>query len=220
MTKLVRLKGKRVPREWTSIRSNKRLEIADRVRQQRWTDASGRGKFKTDRTVDFYAAVYGRTVENFYQLLFSAKPPRRSLRVLDAGCGEGLFLQSLKQNFGKDVMTEGVSLRRVPGMKGIDTLRIGFLESFIRPKRYDVVVAHFVLGHVVNPYLVLQNLANSTRPNGIILICDSSTLANLAIKKVMHRIGDVKELGRGFVIARNNSVVDFSEEIARFAATF
>jgi 2-polyprenyl-3-methyl-5-hydroxy-6-metoxy-1,4-benzoquinol methylase len=220
MTKFVRLKGKRVPREWVGIRAKKRLAIANQTWKHRWIDDSGRGQFKTDRTIDNYAENYGHTTNSFIQLLFSARLPHRSLRVLDAGCGEGLFLQSLKTKFGKDVTAEGISLRRAPKMKLIDRLRIGHLESFIRPKRYDVVVANFVIGHVVNPYLVLQNLANSVRPGGLILICDSSTIAELAVKRVMHQMGEVVKIGRGHLIKRSKSKVDFSEDIARFAATF
>ena len=93
-------------------------------------------------------------------------------RVVDIGCGEGLFLESMK-NLGWTV--EGCEIGKRAADRAEERLsqpiHRGQFETLPRKKQpWDVVMLWHVLEHVENPELLLQDIAADVPDNGLMVI--------------------------------------------------
>ncbi len=110
-------------------------------------------------------------------------PYRNGGKLLDVGCGGGVFLERMR-DFGWDVC--GLELaadvaRRVEQRTGI-TVHVGTLpHRDFQPESFDAVTLWHVLEHVPNPRELLASAADLLRPNGLLVIevpnIDSRTFA-------------------------------------------
>ena len=104
------------------------------------------------------------------ELLSAALPP---LRALDLGMGTGLFLQTLIDAAGREVVPHGVDLSagmvakaqaRVPGLKAEVDDAANVLEHFPGTS-FDLVCTHFVTGFVPIAHLA-PRIARRLEPGG------------------------------------------------------
>jgi 2-polyprenyl-3-methyl-5-hydroxy-6-metoxy-1,4-benzoquinol methylase len=99
-------------------------------------------------------------------------PYRQGGRLLDVGCGGGVFLERMR-GFGWNVC--GLELaadvaRRVEQRTGI-TIHTGTLpHADLAPQSFDAVTMWHVLEHVPNPRDVLKSAAELLRPGGLLVI--------------------------------------------------
>ena len=99
-------------------------------------------------------------------------PYRDGGRLLDVGCGGGVFLERMR-DFGWQV--SGLELaadvaRRVEQRTGI-TIHIGTLpHSDLAPQSFDAVTMWHVLEHVPDPRQILRCAAELLRPRGLLVV--------------------------------------------------
>ncbi len=99
-------------------------------------------------------------------------PFREGGKLLDVGCGGGVFLERMRK-FGWDVcgleMAEDVA-RRVERRTGIK-VHVGTLPyAGFQPQSFDAVTFWHVMEHVPNPREVLESAAKLLRPKGLLVI--------------------------------------------------
>lgn len=105
-----------------------------------------------------------------------AKPAK--LRVLDAGCGDGINLQGLSQILARQaVAAEFCAIDYNPkrieraGKLGIASLAVGSLTALPYPDaHFDVVLCNHVIEHVPEKLAALAELRRVLRPDGLIII--------------------------------------------------
>ena len=106
-----------------------------------------------------------------------ARFPETSGPVLDVGCGAGGFGEYLKHRFGTDLEVWGIEPTSEPAQQAGDRLDRIFampVEPAIvkLPDAYfDVIVFNDSLEHMVDPGLVLKQLATKLTPAGRIFAC-------------------------------------------------
>jgi SAM-dependent methyltransferase len=127
-----------------------------------------------------YSAYYRRLHENHWwfrmrerwvlQALRETQPPTGWNSILDVGCGDALFFDSLAE-FG-DV--EGVETSREivnPANPHFSKIHIGpFDDSFQPGKQYSLLLLLDVLEHIPDPADALRRCASVLKPGGTLLI--------------------------------------------------
>ncbi len=116
--------------------------------------------------------------------------PKDAKKMLDVGCGEGLFSSQFK---GK-IETWGIEVNQDIAMaakKNIDKVIVGdVLEkmSELPNKYFDCIIFNDVLEHMVDPFSVLKQIKNKIKPTGVIIasipnIRHLSVLRKLLLKR-------------------------------------
>ena len=101
--------------------------------------------------------------------------PREARRILDAGCGEGLFGRQLKGAGAAEVW--GIELDRVAAERAalhldrVLTGDVARLLSQLPDGYFDCIVFNDVLEHMADPYHVLQAVKEKLQPDGVIVSC-------------------------------------------------
>jgi O-antigen biosynthesis protein len=98
--------------------------------------------------------------------------PRKALRVLDIGCGEGGFAQSLRaarQPSRLEIV--GVELCEGPAQRAasvLDTVIVGNVEQLDLPyeEYFDCVVLADVLEHLIDPWRLVRRVRRFLRRDG------------------------------------------------------
>jgi dTDP-4-dehydrorhamnose reductase len=103
-------------------------------------------------------------------LRFNTKKPGET-KVLDFGCGSGLFVEELAQKgynvHGLDISDEVIKLGQLRGVKNLgvaDSHRINYPDNF-----FDVVVASEVLSHLEDEIWALEELYRVLKPGGVVI---------------------------------------------------
>lgn len=117
--------------------------------------------------LDWWKMVYAEKYEMLEEYL-----PSKCRRILDIGCGLGLFLQEGKERgwetLGIEPSQQAAEYARHLGLKIVE-------ETFSRKHveelgRFDVVHMHEVLEHVPNPTDQLQLVHRLLEPNGLLWV--------------------------------------------------
>ncbi|MFK7813960.1 MAG: class I SAM-dependent methyltransferase [Maribacter sp.] len=109
-------------------------------------------------------------------------------KVLDIGCGEGIFVKQIKDKHGAEAW--GIELMETPGReaeKVLDKVFIGPCEDFLDelPDNYfDAIYCNDVLEHLVDPYLVLEKLKAKLSTNGVVISSIPNIRYHYAFKQV------------------------------------
>ncbi len=99
--------------------------------------------------------------------------PKGAKKILEGGCGEGVFAGDLKKHLNAEVW--GLELdpdSAAIAEKKIDKVLVGDLSDTITalPEKYfDCIIFNDVLEHLVNPYEILNKLKNNLAPDGVIV---------------------------------------------------
>lgn len=113
---------------------------------------------------------------NYYQnLRLEMLPyiPKDAKKILELGCGEGMFGSYLRDKMSAEVW--GIEIEpkfATKAKKNLDKVYIGDAESIIRklPARsFDVIVANDVLEHMVDPYSVLKEAKRILKKDGVVV---------------------------------------------------
>jgi SAM-dependent methyltransferase len=90
-------------------------------------------------------------------------------RILDVGCGDGLFFDALARFGEVDGLESDASLLRDPRWR--DRIAVGRLGAQVRPARsYDLVLMLDVLEHIEDDRAALDSALALTRPGGVLLM--------------------------------------------------
>lgn len=108
-----------------------------------------------------------------YKNIYSPLPKNNIGKVLDVGCGNGLYLSQLQENgwdvYGVDMSPEAV--RFANNKFGLKNVKQGILENIKYPSNtFDVITMHHVLEHLYNPQKVLQKINKSLKKDGLLVI--------------------------------------------------
>jgi 2-polyprenyl-3-methyl-5-hydroxy-6-metoxy-1,4-benzoquinol methylase len=115
--------------------------------------------------------------------------PDSCKKVLDIGCGEGIFVKQIKDKTGAEAW--GIELMELPGKEAekiLDKVFIGPCEDFLDqlPDNYfDVIYCNDVLEHLVDPYSVLGKLKHKLSKNGVVISSIPNIRYHSAFKKII-----------------------------------
>lgn len=113
---------------------------------------------------------------NYYQnLRLEMLPfiPAKAKKILELGCGEGMFGSYLRDKLGAEVC--GIEIEKkfaTKAKKNLDKVYIGDAETIIKnlpAKSFDVIVANDVLEHMVDPYSVLKEAKRILKKDGVVV---------------------------------------------------
>lgn len=110
-----------------------------------------------------FAGIYEREVNVLCRACRDFVP--RGSRMLDLGCGSGIVAQSLKDNFGVEVVGVDVKDLRV---KPIPFALYDGRHLNFRDDEFDIVLISFVLHHCSDPVAVLREAKRVCRGKVII----------------------------------------------------
>ena len=107
------------------------------------------------------------------------KLPKAPAKLLDVGCGPGVYLSMLSKNprfegyefSGMDYATEMVTYAKLSYGK-IRWKQGSIYETKYEDNSFDVIHVSFVLIHLTNPALALAELYRILKPNGILYVVD------------------------------------------------
>jgi len=128
-----------------------------------------------EELTDFYAAypaitsVSPITIPRYHELLDAFEPFRTNGRLIDVGCGGGLFLEQAAKRGGEVHGTEfGQLAVETCRSRGIDIIEGPLDPANYDPGSFDVVCSFEVIEHVTDPRTELRNLATLLRPGGVL----------------------------------------------------
>ena len=93
----------------------------------------------------------------------------RDARILDVGCGAGLFFDALEQ-FGhvEGIESDGIAVQQSGRWKS--RIHLGEIDTFTADRKFDLILALDVVEHVGNPDVLLQHVSSLLARNGRMLI--------------------------------------------------
>lgn len=111
-------------------------------------------------------------------------------KILDVGCGEGLFSFQLKQMFGAE--TWGIELNPKAGALAqtrLDKVFIGDLNDIIPTlpeENFNCIIFNDILEHLIDPYNALLSIKSKLHINGVI-ICSIPNVRYISnLKKLLY----------------------------------
>ena len=135
-------------------------------------------------TDDQFVAAQGhqsRTLQQRYQFIrqvieghVETRPLQKRVRILDAGCGDGVQLQVLSELSGKGVWGIDYNLLRIQrAQKNVPTANVicgDLLHLPFQPETFDVVVCSQVIEHIPEDTELLKSLASVLRSRGLMVL--------------------------------------------------
>jgi SAM-dependent methyltransferase len=96
-------------------------------------------------------------------------------KVLEIGCGEGIFLEELKKR-GFDVSGIEPSITAVKRarMKGLNVQQGYFSSEMLDNKNFDIIVMSHVLEHMPNPSEILKTIASLLHDDGLLFLVQTN----------------------------------------------
>jgi SAM-dependent methyltransferase len=116
-------------------------------------------------------------------------------RLLDVGCGYGLFLAAAQRQgwecFGIDVSEAGV--RYATDQMGLSNIRRGhLLSASYTPASFEVITMFNLLEHVSDPKALLTETFRLLRPNGVLL----TRVPNMAFHDLLWKMPGITHVGK------------------------
>ncbi|KKT57884.1 MAG: hypothetical protein UW81_C0004G0057 [Candidatus Giovannonibacteria bacterium GW2011_GWC2_44_9] len=112
-----------------------------------------------------------------YQIILDFLKRKKSLKILNAGCGSGdfsfLLARAGHKVLGIDPAPEYIDLAKKLMPKEFTTscsFQRGSIEDFPLGERFDCVIAHDVLEHIKDDQEAANKLANLVRPEGSLIL--------------------------------------------------
>jgi 2-polyprenyl-3-methyl-5-hydroxy-6-metoxy-1,4-benzoquinol methylase len=105
----------------------------------------------------------------FFHLIFLLKGVKRSINILDFGCGKGFFLYLLKKLGYKNLSGVETSIPRADFSKNLTGLDIShdyYNGGKIMDRKYNLVTMIHVLEHIPEPFLFLDKLLDGCIEDG------------------------------------------------------
>jgi 2-polyprenyl-3-methyl-5-hydroxy-6-metoxy-1,4-benzoquinol methylase len=89
--------------------------------------------------------------------------------ILDVGCGDGVFLSALSDEWSKQGLEPSASGASLARKRNLDVARATLDTS---PKQYavDLIAALDVIEHVIDPHQFVESFKQHLRPGGVVLL--------------------------------------------------
>lgn len=109
----------------------------------------------------------------FYQKIYTPLPKEFIGKILDIGCGNGMYLYNLKNQgwdvYGIDPSNHAVNF--ATNELGLEKVTQGFLEEIKYPDEFfDVITLNHVIEHLPDPNLTLKEIKRLLKRNGLFVI--------------------------------------------------
>ncbi len=131
-----------------------------------------------NRTViNMFLKLLGRySLDQKQKNVLKYMPHDQKLKILDIGCGDGVFLHELDgekfEKYGVEIHKKGIELSRKRGLTVYDK---GITEIDFGKKRFDVITLLHVLEHLENPISVFKKIHTILRDDGVLLFSTPNT---------------------------------------------
>jgi SAM-dependent methyltransferase len=90
-------------------------------------------------------------------------------RILDVGCGDGIFLSSLSDDWSKQGLEPSASGASRARKRNLD-VECATLETITEPYQVDLISALDVIEHVIDPHHFVESFKRHLRPGGVVLL--------------------------------------------------
>ena len=121
--------------------------------------------------LDRHAAAGPKKLAKYERFLRLVEPARRTGRLLEIGCGQGLFLEHARLRGwtvqGVEILAPVAALARE---RGLDVVNGTLEEACLPPHAFDAVAMREVIEHVVDPVTLLAEAHRVLRPGGVVAI--------------------------------------------------
>lgn len=112
-----------------------------------------------------------------YKLIYDPVPKEYMGKILDIGCGNGIFLYGLKKYgwdvFGLDMSEQAVEFARKKF--GLSNVEKGFFDDMNYPEEsFDVITLNHVIEHLPDPANALLKINKLLKKNGLLIITTSN----------------------------------------------
>lgn len=119
--------------------------------------------------INFFSTVEKKIVdihkERLYELINSGL---KGKKILDVGCGQGIFLQCVKEKkyipYAVDISKEVVNNMKKKGIQAYSSLDV--LENI----KFDAITAFDVIEHTFDPDGLIKDIVSKLKQNGYIMI--------------------------------------------------
>lgn len=110
-----------------------------------------------------------RYVHFYKQLELLAKKHVSGRGILDVGCGEGIFLSTISNEWHKQGLEPSASGANLAKERNLDVVRATLDTS---PNQYeaDLISALDVIEHVIDPHHFVESFKRHLRPGGVVLL--------------------------------------------------
>ena len=110
------------------------------------------------------------TYQRFYRWLEDVSKTYVAGRtILDVGCGEGIFLETLSAEWSKKGVEPSASGTRKAQKKNLDVVN-ATLDALTEHFQADLITALDVIEHVIDPHDFLESLKRHLGPGGAVLV--------------------------------------------------
>ena len=110
-----------------------------------------------------------RYVQFYRQLEQLAKQHVSGRAILDVGCGEGVFLSTISDEWRKQGLEPSASGADLAKRKNLDVTR-ATLDTSSQQYAADLISALDVIEHVIDPHRFVESLKRHLRPGGVVLL--------------------------------------------------
>ena len=118
-----------------------------------------------------YLGNYKEFIKIFNQMLNLIEKHKNSGKILDIGCGLGLFLYLAKK---RDWEASGIEISKFASNFAKTKLKLNVINSdnldCFQDNFFDVIVVNHVLEHIENPLVILKQIKKKLNINGILFI--------------------------------------------------
>lgn len=119
-------------------------------------------------TVEDVSAV---TMQRYEEVLDSFEPFRKNGRILETGCGSGIFMQRAAlrgwQVHGTEIGEHALTAAR---SRGVDMIEGSLDRKNYPAEHFDIVCSIEVIEHLLKPRPELQNVVSVLRPGGLFYV--------------------------------------------------
>ncbi len=133
----------------------------------------GYSKDKPEPLLWLLGALVGMApaVRDIVELSVMCLPGLRRGRLLDVGCGNGLFLSAMHQ-LGWEVwgLEPDPAAAEVARRRGFPVVQAPVEEADLPAEGFDAVTMNHVIEHVIDPVAALARCAQATRPGGSVVL--------------------------------------------------
>ena len=152
------------------------------------------GHYNEDYYVDWIGTQKDKRIRMWEKRLDKLKGFRSGGRLLDVGCGEGLFLHLAKENGWQISGTElsSYAARYASNSLNVDIFYGEILDAGFPGDFFDVVTMWHVLEHVKDPKAYLKEVRHILKPEGLLVIAVPNV--NGMVMRIAYRIAKRRRL--------------------------